>query len=186
MDLSVFYHQEDPITPRTRSDTELQVSKLHHRQRDFSRRRAGKNLECITDKQKQDLEASSRTQLVQGSVVQLLVLGRSCGEDGRHRQQGGGSGWVPHLVDHDGGQGGAHDLQGRRGVIKGPLAQTGSAQTMHFLPVEITFSFLAQNFMFGRSYRQDGQGEDHADHDVHGQQDVVDDDGEAGLQQEVM
>lgn len=35
-------------------------------------------------------------------------------------------------------------------------------------------------------YRQNGQSEDHADYDVHNQQGVVQDDGEAGLQQEVM
>lgn len=35
-------------------------------------------------------------------------------------------------------------------------------------------------------YRQNGQSEDHADGDVHDQQGVVHDDGEAGLQQEVM
>lgn len=35
-------------------------------------------------------------------------------------------------------------------------------------------------------YRQNGQSEDHADDDVHNQQGVVQDDGEAGLQQEVM
>lgn len=61
--------------------------------------------------------------------MQLLVLGRSRGEDGRHRQDGGGSDRVPHLVDHDGGQGHAEDLQDRGGVIQTPfrMPQTGSA-----------------------------------------------------------
>lgn len=69
--------------------------------------------------------------LVHRSVVQLLVLGWSRGEDGRHGEDGGGSGRVPHLVDHDGGQGHAQDLQDRRGVIRRPfrLAQAGSASS---------------------------------------------------------
>lgn len=49
--------------------------------------------------------------------MQLLVLGQSCGEDGRHRQHGR-SGWVPHLVDHDGGQGQAENLRDGGGVVK--------------------------------------------------------------------
>lgn len=52
--------------------------------------------------------------------MQLLVLGRSRGEDGRHAQDGGGSGWVPHLVDHDGGQDHTQDLQDKAGVRKRP------------------------------------------------------------------
>lgn len=47
-------------------------------------------------------------------VVQLLVLGRSGGEDGGHRQQDGGSVRVSHLVDHDGGHGHAEQLEERR------------------------------------------------------------------------
>lgn len=42
-----------------------------------------------------------------------------------------------------------------------------------------------QHFSDSESHRQHGQGEDHAEHDVSNQLDEVDDDGEAGLQQEV-
>lgn len=50
--------------------------------------------------------------LVLWRVLQLLVLGRSWGEDGGHRQQDGGSAGVTHLVDHDGGQSNAEQLVG--------------------------------------------------------------------------
>lgn len=64
--------------------------------------------------------------------MQLLVLGRSRGEDGRHAQDGGGSGWVPHLVDHDGGQDHTQDLQDKAGVRKRPKQPQA---TVHFLLV---------------------------------------------------
>lgn len=67
--------------------------------------------DCVRDGDEWTEGIRQEQQLVQGSVVQLLVLGRSRGEDGGHRQHGGGPGRVPHLVDHDGGQGHAQDLQ---------------------------------------------------------------------------
>lgn len=57
--------------------------------------------------------------------MQLLVFGRSRGEDGGHRQHGGRSGRVPHLVDHDGGQGHAQDLQDRGRGQEDRLGQGG-------------------------------------------------------------
>lgn len=58
--------------------------------------------------------------LVLRRVLQLLVLGRSWGEDGGHSQQDGGSVGVTHLVDHDGGQSNTKQLGG--GTQEGELA----------------------------------------------------------------
>lgn len=44
--------------------------------------------------------------------MQLLVFWRCCGEDGGDRHEDGGSVGVTHLVDHDGGQDHAQQLEG--------------------------------------------------------------------------
>lgn len=121
---------EGPTSPNPRSNVEFHGSRLRRRQTEPSA--AGGHAETLRGSQTKptrSLKAPPRRWLVQRSVVQLLVLGRRRGEDGGHGEDGGGPGRVPHLVDHDGGQGPAQDLQDRGGVTRrlvGP-AQTGSA-----------------------------------------------------------
>lgn len=61
------------------------------------------------------MQGGGAAPLVLRRVVQLLVLGRRRGEDGGHRQQHRGSVGVTQLVDHDGGQNQAEQLEGNTG-----------------------------------------------------------------------
>ena len=50
--------------------------------------------------------------------MQLLVFGRRRGEDGGDGQQDGGSVGVTQLVDHEGGESHAQQLEGRHRFSK--------------------------------------------------------------------
>lgn len=54
------------------------------------------------------------------------------------------------------------------------------------LTTTLSICHFAKIFSFRKSYRQNGQGEEHTECDVIPQMEVVEDDGEAGLQQEVI
>lgn len=120
--------------------------------------------------------------LVLRRVVQLLVFGRRCGEDGGDRQQDGGSVGVTQLVDHDGGQNHSQQLEVETGSkVKrvGWDSFSNRSSCVVFLAPENIRSNV--NVRVIKTHRQNSQREDDTDHDVNHQQDVVHDDGEAGL-----
>lgn len=56
-----------------------------------------------------------------GLVLELLVL-RWWYEGGGDLQHHGGSGGLPHLVDYDGGQDGAQQLEGKQSKVKSKVS----------------------------------------------------------------
>lgn len=90
----------------------------------------------------QQVQRGGAALLVLRRVVQLLVLGRRRGEDGGHRQQHGGSVRVTHLVDHDGGQNQAEQLEGNTaGSGSGPT-DTDRPHWAYFINCCIIFASM--------------------------------------------